>query len=223
MLEAGELESAVFLNRGDHFEERILPLEAQFAPVFGIAVADVDNDGKEDLLLGQNLFDVPWRTGPQNSGAALWLRGDGQGNFTPVSTLASGIAAHGQQRGLAVADYNHDGRIDFALGQNNAETKLFENMQAPPGMRLRFIGSGKNPDAIGTKYRVTENGQGGAMREIQCGGGWLSQQSTTHVMKRPAPGAHISVQWPDGRKSEHDLPPDARHVEISGNGLKKIH
>ncbi len=36
MVEANTLDSMIFLNRGDHFEAVSLPVEAQFAPVFGV-------------------------------------------------------------------------------------------------------------------------------------------------------------------------------------------
>src|SRR5262249_29173263 len=55
-LTATTLASTLFLNRGDHFEARPLPAEAQFAPAFGLAVADFDGDGHEDLFLAQNFF-----------------------------------------------------------------------------------------------------------------------------------------------------------------------
>ncbi len=55
-LTAQSLESAVFLNRGDHFERRALPREAQFSPVFAVCAADFDGDGHEDLFLSQNFF-----------------------------------------------------------------------------------------------------------------------------------------------------------------------
>src|SRR6185503_16194218 len=117
----------IFLNRGSHFEARLLPIEAQFAPVFGIAVADFDNDGNEDLLLGQNLFETRWETGRLDSGRPLLLQGDGHGGFRALSPLESGLAAEGQQRAVALADFNNDRRMDVAISQNNSETKLFEN------------------------------------------------------------------------------------------------
>ncbi len=53
---ANTLESMVFLNRGPRFEAKPLPIEAQFAPVFGLAVADFNGDGAEDLFVAQNFF-----------------------------------------------------------------------------------------------------------------------------------------------------------------------
>ena len=35
------LETVVLLNRGDHFEVRVLPVEAQLAPVFGVCVSGI--------------------------------------------------------------------------------------------------------------------------------------------------------------------------------------
>src|SRR5262249_8881504 len=54
--QATTLASMLFLNRGDHFEAVPLPAEAQFAPAFGVSVADLDGDGHEDLFLSQNFF-----------------------------------------------------------------------------------------------------------------------------------------------------------------------
>jgi hypothetical protein len=222
VLQVNEFSSSIFLNRGDHFERRPLPAEAQFAPVFGMAVADLDNDGNEDLLLAQNLFDLPWRTGPQDSGTGLWLRGNGKGDFNAVSLSQSGIAAYGQQRSLVVSDFNHDGRVDFALAQNNGETKLFENVLAPSGLRIRFAGPDKNRDAVGTRYRVTTNGKAGSMRQVQCGSGWLSQQSFIQVIPKPVNESRIAVFWPNGKATGHELPLDAMFIEISEAGIKKI-
>src|SRR5205085_7646537 len=50
-LSANTLDTSVFLNRGDHFEHISLPIEAQFAPAFGVNVADFDGDGFEDIFL----------------------------------------------------------------------------------------------------------------------------------------------------------------------------
>jgi hypothetical protein len=78
VLEASTFDSMVFLNRGDAFEAQPLPVEAQFAPAFGLAVGDFDGDGNEDLFLAQNFFDPKPRvmTPAQGSGSAATARGD---------------------------------------------------------------------------------------------------------------------------------------------------
>src|SRR5437879_9300845 len=53
-LRAGSLETMIFFNRGDHFEAKPLPAEAQWAPAFAECVGSYDGDGKEDVFLSQN-------------------------------------------------------------------------------------------------------------------------------------------------------------------------
>src|SRR5262249_40419619 len=100
-LEATELRSGVFLNRGSHFEWVPLPREAQVSPVFSINVGDFDADGKEDLFISQNVFSaVPENVAQEaisrdDSGRGLWLRGSGDGRFTAIDGSISGIKIYG--------------------------------------------------------------------------------------------------------------------------------
>ncbi|HTG43111.1 MAG TPA: VCBS repeat-containing protein [Verrucomicrobiae bacterium] len=222
MLQINTMDSTCFINHLSNFEARPLPMEAQFAPVFGLGVGDFDNDGNEDLLLGQNLFDTRWETGRLDSGRPTVLRGNGTGAFKTMSTLETGLAADGQQRAIALADFNNDGRLDAAISQHNGETKLFQNRTAPSGIRLRFRGSASNPDAIGTRFRVIDSNGPSPICEIQCGTGWLSQDSFTKVIARPAVHARIAITWPGGVKSEFPLPPDAGELAVSEAGIELI-
>mgnify|MGYP003574956016 CR=1 FL=1 len=222
VMEINTLESMLFLNRGSTFEPKPLPIEAQFALVFGMAVADFDNDGNEDLVLGQNLFETRWEMGRLDSGRPLSLRGDGKGNFQTVWPAESGLSASRQQRAVAVPDYNRDGRVDVAMSQNNGETKLFENRASATGVRVRFEGGPKNPDAIGTQYSVVSDSGGRAVREIQAGGGWLSQDSFAQVVGRPKKDARLHVSWPGGKQSDFEFPISANEVVVSENGVKVV-
>ena len=89
-------------NNGDgSFTLVPLPLEAQLAPVYGILAQDFDGDGKTDLLLAGNFDGVKPEIGRMSASYGLLLRGDGQGNVTPVRTTESGFLAPGQARDIA--------------------------------------------------------------------------------------------------------------------------
>lgn len=89
-------------NNGDgSFTVIPLPAEAQRAPVYGILPFDADHDGHVDLLLGGNFDGMPPELGGRMSASyGLLLRGDGKGNFTPVSAQASGFVVPGQTRDI---------------------------------------------------------------------------------------------------------------------------
>jgi enediyne biosynthesis protein E4 len=121
------LDSMVFLKRGDRYEPRTLPIEAQFAPVLAICVADFDDDGNKDVFLAQNFFGTDPDTSCYDAGQGVLLRGDGRGNFKALSSLESGIAIYGEQRGCAACDFDGDDRTDLVVTQHGAATKLYKN------------------------------------------------------------------------------------------------
>ncbi len=127
MVEANWLETTLFINRGDHFEPRILPLEAQFAPVFGMDSADFDGDGNLDLALAQNHSGARTTAPKMQAGRGLILLGDGKGGFNPRSSDQSGVKVDGDGRACVAADFDGDGRPDLAMSQWNGEVKLFKN------------------------------------------------------------------------------------------------
>lgn len=124
-------ETSLFLNRGGKFERISLPVEAQFTPVFGMAAADFDGDGNQDVFLGQNFFAVPPHIGRHDAGLGLLLLGNGRGGFRSLPSSESGIRVEGDSRGVAAADFDRDGRIDLAVGQNAGPLKLYRNLRRP--------------------------------------------------------------------------------------------
>src|SRR6185436_16845405 len=118
-------------------------------PAFAVNIADFDGDGNEDIFLSQNFFATPPETPRLDAGRGLLLRGDGAGRFKTVPSLESGIEVYGEQRGAAMADFDADGRIDLVVTQNGAATKLFHNVGAKPGLRVRLAGPQENPSGVG--------------------------------------------------------------------------
>src|SRR5205085_9720679 len=110
-----------------------------------------------------------------DTGRSLLLLGDGKGGFVPMSGARSGLIVYGDQRGAAYADYDGDGRLDLAVSQNGAATRLFHNRGAKPGLRLRVHGPPLNPDAIGAQVRLVYADRMGPVREVTAGSGYWSE------------------------------------------------
>jgi len=89
-------------NGNGTFTTRPLPNLAQISPIRGIIAHDVDSDGNLDLIVAGNLYDVEPNTPRADAGNGLWLKGDGQGHFTPVPPVASGFLAPLDVTGLAL-------------------------------------------------------------------------------------------------------------------------
>jgi enediyne biosynthesis protein E4 len=222
VLEANWLETTLFMNRGSSFVPQPLPIEAQFAPSFGISVADLNGDGHEDIFLSQNFFAVDGDTPRYDGGRALLLAGDGHGKFGALSPRDSGLQVYGEQRGCALADYDGDGRIDLVTTQNGAETKLYHNEGARPGLRVRLNGPPGNANGVGATLRAVIGDKLGPARQIQAGSGYWSQDSAVQVLPFAPGPSQISIRWPGGKTTLAKVPPGAREISINTAGEVKV-
>jgi hypothetical protein len=218
--EAAWFGTTLFRNRGGRFEARPLPVEAQFAPTFGLAVADFDGDGHDDVFLAQNFYAVSPDEARQDGGRGLLLRGDGRGNLTAVTD--SGAHAYGDGRGAAVADFDGDGRSDLAVGQNGSQTKLFRNRSAKPGLRVHLAGTAGNPDAIGAQLRLFAGEAGGPLREVHRGGGHWSVASPTRVLTHVDVPTALEVKWPGGAVKRYPLPAGTKRITAKPDGTAEV-
>jgi enediyne biosynthesis protein E4 len=228
-VEARTLASMVFFNRTNHFEAVTLPYEAQLAPGFAVNVGDFDGDGNEDIFLGQNFFEMAavavsttfpvYDLGRRlDAGRGLWLRGTGSGRLEAVPGQKSGLLIYGEQRGAALCDFDGDGRVDLAVSQNGAETKLYQNVLGKPGLRVRLAGPPGNPDGVGATMRLVFGGRMGAAREIHGGSGYWSQDSAVQVLGCPENPTQIWIRWPGGKTTTSDIPARAREITVDTEG-----
>ena len=200
-LEALQLESSVFLNRGARFERIALPQKAQVSPMLSVNVGDLDGDGFEDILGSQNFYGGAGELSRDDAGRGLWLQGNGDGTFRVVDAAECGINVPGEHRGAALADFNHDGRVDLAVAQNDGETKLYTNVRAKPGLRVQLKGLAANPNGVGATLRIRSgNGKSGPTRSVRAGSGYLSQDGATQVLGLIEGAEALLVRWPGGKE-----------------------
>ncbi len=100
-LEVYMLETSLFINDGTgQFTRKPLPAEAQFSPVYAADVSDYNGDGKQDILLGGNLYNVKPEVGRYDASYGSLLLGNGRGEFLPVPPKISGIRLGGEVRDI---------------------------------------------------------------------------------------------------------------------------
>ena len=218
ILEVQEFRSVVFLS-GQHGKMTLksLPAEAQWAPSFGVVAEDFDGDGQLDLFLAQNFFASNPEYSRGDAGRGLLLFGTGDGNFRPADSSVSGIYAYGEQRACAVSDFNQDGRVDLAVGQNSDATKLYLNTTGNPGLRIKLNGSDNNPDAVGAMISTAETS-----REIQSGSGYWAHNSTTVIVPHPKGASKVQVTWPTGDRRAYTIPKNAKSVRLGIDGVVEV-
>ena len=196
----------VLRNRGSRFDAIPLPVAAQLAPAFGIGVSDFDGDGREDLVLAQNFFATEIATTRFDAGVGLVLLGDGVGGFRTLDVRASGVVVRGDQRGVAVSDFDGDGRPDVAVAQNGEGTTLWRNRGGAPGQVVRLAGGPGNPLGAGARIYIEGDGWRGPTRVVAGGHGYWSTDGGALVIARPVGALRLVVRWPSGRETRVPLP-----------------
>lgn len=102
-----------------------LPAEAQLAPVFAIAMEDVNNDGFKDLIVGGNLDAVQPDFGRYDASIGLILLGDGKGNWKALDTQESGFLVKGETRHIRVVSNFKKEKI-VLVSRNNQSMEGFK-------------------------------------------------------------------------------------------------
>jgi hypothetical protein len=100
--EVRNLESGILLNQGNGtFEWKPFPRMAQRSWVFAIHVADIDSDGKQDLILGGNLAQIKPEVGKLDASYGEVLLGNGDGSFKFVPNREHGLRLDGDIRAFS--------------------------------------------------------------------------------------------------------------------------
>jgi len=97
------LESMIFWNREGGFEGQPLPVRAQLAPMYAVETADLDADGRPEIIMGGNLYEVKPQAGPYDASRGVVLSWDEKsGSLQSLPPGQSGMNVEGEIRGIRV-------------------------------------------------------------------------------------------------------------------------
>ena len=116
-----ETRSCYFENVGNgKFVKRVLPMEAQFAPVNAIICDDFDNDGLKDLLLAGNEYQTEVVTGRYDASYGCFLKGNNEKTFTAVPPVKSGFIIKGDVKDMKLLQLSNREKIILAAVNNDS-------------------------------------------------------------------------------------------------------
>lgn len=87
-------------NKNGSFKIHELPIESQFSSINGILVKDFDKDGNLDAVIAGNLYNSEVETPRNDASYGLFLKGNGNGQFTSIPTAESGLYIPGDVKDL---------------------------------------------------------------------------------------------------------------------------
>jgi len=124
-LTANYFSSSFIRNNGNgQFSMETLPAMAQLSALSAMVTGDFDKDGNLDVCINTNDFGTDPANGRYDALNGLVLKGDGKGQFTPLTIEQSGIYIPGNGKGLAALK-SSTGRLFLVAGQNRSNLKIF--------------------------------------------------------------------------------------------------
>ena len=211
-------QKSVYRNDGDNLftdSSAILGLAAANPYVaFGLKWLDYDNDGYLDLVIANghvqdNIADSD-KTMTYRQPAQLFHNQAGQ-RFEDVTASAFDEIARRPLvgRGLAIGDYDNDGKIDILIADSEGEPLLLHNQTAVKGSEEsgnHWIGfklsqpTGGNRDAYGATV-IIEAGGRKMMRHCHADGSYMSSSDPRALvgLGDAKIANKVTIRWTDGK------------------------
>jgi hypothetical protein len=186
---------------------------------FGAKFFDFDNDGWLDLIvanghIGDNAHMIDPTTTYRQPTILLHNQGGMFVSFEDVSkTAGKALTRPIVGRGLAVGDYDNDGRVDVLIVDSEGTPLLLHNETAPVGhwVQCKLVGTRSNRDGYGALLRA-KIGERTLLRHCHADGSYMSSSDPrVHFgLNKETKISKLTIRWPSGTESSYnDLPADA--------------
>jgi hypothetical protein len=183
---------------------------------FGVKWLDYDNDGWLDLMfsnghIADNIAD--YQPGHSFLQPTLLFENDKGQHFSNVTALAgTALQKKIMGRGLAIGDFDNDGRMDALIVDNSAGPLLLHNETTPVGhwLEVSLVGTKSNRDGIGALI-TADTGNLRLTRLCHTDGSYMSaSDKRVHIGLGPAATVPtLTVRWPSGHVDiYHDVAAD---------------
>ncbi len=172
---------------------------------FGVEFLDYDNDGWLDVVVGNGHVDPFIDDIAANvtyKERKLLMHNLGNGKFADMVDDMGALSEPRVTRGLAVGDFDNDGKIDVLDNSHNLPARLYHNVgKAGNFVTLRLEGTKTNRDAVGTQVWATVQGKR-QLIEVRNGSSYASTSDrrlhfglgTSEKVEK------IEVRWLSGEK-----------------------
>nr|WKN37314.1 VCBS repeat-containing protein [Tunicatimonas sp. TK19036] len=194
-----------------HFALHPLPIGAQFAPVYGTLSADFDNDGNVDVLLTGNSYAANYMTGRYDASTGLYLKGHGDGTFTPMPSSHSGFLVDGNAKALAEL-LTSQGHSLVVSASNSGPLKAFSDSEhSKEGIRIGPMDAYAEITLKNGKTRREEFHYGSSYLSQSSRVLWLGEEVehyriydySGNIRSNPSRGFRVNVQEAIGRRRSY--------------------
>jgi hypothetical protein len=220
---------------------------------WGAKFLDVDNDGKLDIYVAngfvsegdkeymEKLLEFIFMENVNLPDATRWpdMKGYSMGGneknyllhqkygfFKSIGAQA-GVDDLGDARGVAVADFDQDGRMDIIVTNVNGPVKVYQNTSKTKNNWISIkLQSDQNNNylAIGARVKI-KSGNLSQIREIMTASGFEAQSTTVaHFgIKKSKTVNEVVITWPDGSVSQYkNLEANNHYMIKKGNQPLKL-
>jgi enediyne biosynthesis protein E4 len=196
---------------------------------FGCEFFDYDADGWLDLITNNGHVEMlpeQRAIGVEYKQPKQLLRNESGGKFRMVSDVAQlgALAKPVLGRGLAVGDFDNDGRLDvLATNQDEAPQLLWNQSKSENHwLSLQLVGTKSNRDAVGARVKVKASGSW-QTSSVRGGSSYLSSSDRRLYfgLGTATQADEVQILWPSGKKqSIKNLKADAFYKVIEGKAIE---